>query len=149
MPTASQLQGLSYDWAHLFGMPNIGAEYDDYEAGTYRLLDGEPCAMCPGLATNVHHLVPRSVRKTFFLGGTMLRSPLFALCGSGTTGCHDGFHGGARYKARWVWDDPATEGRWWSGELLGLYGPHSDGLFGLGEYVVTDRLADTEIHMRA
>jgi hypothetical protein len=143
------IYGLSNTWGHLFGLPHIGAEYTDYGSGAYRLLDGERCVACQRQATNVHHVVPKSVAKVAFIGDAMLRSPLFALCGSGTTGCHGGFHGGARYKARWEWDSPEYEERWWDGLLLDRLGPHSDELFGYGEYVVDDRVLDEEIHIRA
>ncbi len=142
-----KLQGISYDRAHLFGMPNIGAEYADYRSGSHRLLDSE-CLICGRQATNAHHIVPRSVRKEFFVGDRKLRSPLFALCGSGTTGCHGEFHGGARYKVMWEWDSEDDEERWWSGELLDLYGPHSESLYMHGKYVIHDRKLDLDIHVR-
>lgn len=144
----SHVYGLSNTWGDLFGLPHIGAEYTSYESGGYTVLDGEPCVVCGRPATNAHHVVPKSVRKVVSIGGRMLRSPLFALCGSGTTGCHDGFHGGARYKVRWEWDTEEYERAWWSGELLDRYGPHSDELFRYGKYVLTDRLMDVEISMR-
>lgn len=68
-----------------------------------------------------------------------LRSPLFCLCGSGTTGCHGKFHGGARLKAEWKWRSTAYEEAWWNGELLQTYGPHSPGLYEYGYWLVTDR----------
>ena len=40
----------------------------------------DTCVVCGRLATNRHHVVPRS------LGGH--DGPTVALCGSGTTGCH-------------------------------------------------------------
>ena len=126
------LGGLSYDKAHLFGLPHLGCRYT--HGDRYELLDGEPCVVCGRPARNCHHVVPRSVRKVFRLGAYELRSPLFALCGSGTTGCHDGFHGGRRYVARWEWD--VDESLWWDGTLLDRHGPHSDELFGYGRYVI-------------
>ena len=145
----AQLQGLSYDWAHLFGMPHIGARYTDYDTGDYEMLYGEACVLCGRQGTNVHHVVPRSVRKAFFLGDHMLRSPLMALCGSGTLGCHNGMHGGARYKVRWEWDCEALEDAWWSGRLLERFGPHDDRLFEMGQYVVEDRKMGYDIVLRA
>lgn len=144
MYSMSQLQGLSHRWASLFGMPNIDAEYTDYESGEYRLLDGARCLICGRPATNVHHVVPRSVRRDFVLGDTMLRSPLIALCGSGTTGCHNDFHGGARYELRWEWFSESDEDRWWDGSLLRDLRPNDDALFELGEYALRDRIGGIE-----
>lgn len=144
----AQLQGLSYDKASLFGMPNVNAKYTSYECGDYRLDEGSVCPICGQRCTNVHHIVPRSARKRFFLGGIMLRSPLFGLCGSGTTGCHNGFHGGARYLIRWEWDSEERESEWWSGEILKSVEPHDNALFGMGRYVLTDRLAGRDFVLR-
>ncbi|MFR3452249.1 MAG: hypothetical protein ACLTSX_12580 [Collinsella sp.] len=72
-------------------------------------------------------------------GTWSLRSPLFALCGSGTTGCHNGFHGGARYVPRWVWDNIQYEQQWWDGLLLKLYPPHHPGLYEYGRWEIEDR----------
>lgn len=141
----SQVQGLSRTWAHLYGLPHIGSTYTDYETGDYRGYEGEPCLMCGRPATNSHHVVWKSVGEVFFVGGRMLRSPLWALCGSGTTGCHSLFHGGARFRVRWEWNSDDEERAWWSGELLDRYGPHDDRLFRHGRYVVEDRLNDMEI----
>ena len=57
-----------------------------------------------------HHVAHRSLGLEFELvtpnGTWSLRSPLFALCGSGTTGCHGQFHGGAGLRAEWRWRHP-------------------------------------------
>lgn len=91
----------------------------------------------------MHHVARRSWGETFRLvtprGTWDLRSPLFCLCGSGTTGCHEKFHGGARLKAEWKWRSTVYEEDWWSGELLQTYGPHSPGLYEYGYWLVTDR----------
>ena len=72
-------------------------------------------------------------------GAWDLRSPLFCLCGSGTTGCHDKFHGGARLKAEWRWRHPVYEEAWWTGQLLQVYEPHDPGLYEYGYWLITDR----------
>lgn len=147
---SAQLRGLAYDWAHLFGMPHIGAEYRSYRTGTYRVFEGEPCLICGRQATNAHHVVPRSVWGVFHIDGHELRSPLFALCGSGTQGCHDGFHGGARYEVVWEWDSDEEESLWWDGTMLGEMGymPHDDRLFRHGKYVIHDKKLDLDIVLR-
>ena len=71
-------------------------------------------------------------------GTWRLRSPLIALCGSGTTGCHDGFHGGARYRPEWVWDEPEFEEAWWDGTLLCEHEPHDPALYGYGHWAIAD-----------
>ena len=151
MPDSRLLMGLSYDKAHLMGLPNVGCEYLSYCAGTYRVLEGERCLLCGAYhPLNAHHVVPKSVCGTFYLKGHMLRSPLFALCGSGTQGCHDGFHGGSRYKVSWLWDTQEDEDMWWSGRTLEEMGyePHDDRLFRHGKYVIHDKRLDLEIHLR-
>lgn len=61
--------------------------HSDGMASMYRVLMDKPsietghyCAICHRFATNMHHIVPRS------LGGK--DGPTVRLCGSGTTGCH-------------------------------------------------------------
>lgn len=140
-----QLQGLSADRASLFGMPHIGAAYR--RSGGYAPIT-DRCLMCGRPVSNCHHVVPRSVREVFVLDGHELRSPLFALCGSGTTGCHDGFHGGARYFASWAWDDPRDEDLWWDGTLLRHYLPHDVRLYGRGRWEIEDRLTGRTVTYR-
>ena len=65
-------------------------------------------------------------------------SPLFALCGSGTTGCHGKFHDGG-LRAEWVWRTGAAEEAWWSGTMLREYPPHSPDLYMFGYWAITDR----------
>ena len=67
------------------------------------------------------------------------RRAAFCLCGSGTTGCHDKFHGGARLKAEWRWRHPVYEEAWWTGQLLQVYEPHSPELYEYGYWLITDR----------
>ena len=67
-----------------------------------------------------------------------MRTALFALCGSGTTGCHDGFHGGAWLRARWEWDTDEAAREWWDGGLAAEVGPHSPELFRYGRWVIED-----------
>lgn len=119
MIASSLLHGWSYEKASLMGMPHVGAFYRGQAA---RLEDGAKCVVCGAMASNAHHVVPKSRGTVFNLatewGVFPLRSPLFALCGSGTTGCHDGFHGGAIYTVDAVWDDRDAEAAWWDGTML-------------------------------
>ena len=93
-------------------------------------------------AGSVHHVARRSWGEAFRLvtprGTWDLRSPLFCLCGSGTTGCHGGFHDGG-LRAEWSWRSSVYEEAWWSGVLLREYGPHHPGLYEFGRWLITDR----------
>lgn len=135
---SSQLGGMPLERAELYGKPHLGCRYtsgDRYEAL-------QPvCAVCGRRAGSCHHVARRSWGKAFRLeteNGTWdLRSPLFALCGSGTTGCHGRFHT-AGLRAEWRWRSDEYGEAWWRGELLRDYGPHHPGLYGYGCWVVTD-----------
>lgn len=133
----SQLRGLSIDKAEIYGKPHIGARY---VGNRYERTQGF-CCICGRPATNCHHVIPRG-RGDFAMqtpeGVQLLRSPLFAVCGSGTTGCHNGFHGGAFLQAKWVWNSPIYRDAWWSGELLRMYEPHSIELYQFGHWEIRD-----------
>lgn len=152
-PTTQQLRGLPVEVAECYGKPHIRAHYDGAGVKSHKLDEGATCATCPRLATNVHHCPPISKGKTFLLrsewGAFDLKPALFALCGSGTTGCHNGFHGGARFKAVWVWDTDEFAKRWWSGWLLshGIE-PHSEQLYDMGSWKITDRLLGSRFEVR-
>ena len=107
-----QLRGLSIERAELYGKPHVGAHYTK---GTRYERTQARCCVCGGNATNCHHVIPRGRGQEFALqtpnGLWLLKSPLFAVCGSGTTGCHNGFHGGAFLKAKWVWKSPGVPRR--------------------------------------
>lgn len=138
----SQLRGLSLDVAELYGKPGFGACYTGRSVSSNRLEEGAVCAVCGKPATNAHHAPPRS-KGLFELetpnGSWLLRPSLLAVCGSGTTGCHGGFHGGARFFPRWVWDTQADMDDWWSGEMLTRLEPHSLGIYAHGHWEVEDR----------
>lgn len=145
-PGRHQLRGLSVDVAELYGKPHLGACYrgSGANAKAYQLDEGARCAICRRPATNAHHVPPLSKGRGFRLvtpkGEWLLKPSLFALCGSGTTGCHNGFHGGARYEARWVWRDDRCAELWWDGSILAELGPHNPGIFAYGHWLVKDRL---------
>ena len=149
-PPRRQLRGLSVDVAELYGKPHLGACYrgTGANAKAYRVLDGARCAICRWPATNAHHVPPLSKGRGFLLstprGEWLLRPSLFALCGSGTTGCHDGFHGGARFFPRWVWRDDRCARAWWGGDILSELAPHDPGIFAYGHWLVEDRLTGRE-----
>ncbi len=151
-PPREQLRGLPLEIAECYGKPNINAHYAADIVKSNRLDDGALCACCGRMATNSHHCPPLSKGRTFVLrtdwGIHILKPALIAVCGSGTTGCHDGFHGGARFKARWHWDSDEIAEAWWSGELLkGMY-PHSKRLYGLGCWLIEDRRTGDVIEIR-
>lgn len=106
---AGVLRGWSKERAELYGKPHLGARYTGVTA--YEPTQAR-CAVCGRRASNCHHVARRSWGKTFRLvtpnGVWELRSPLFALCGSGTTGCHGKFHDGG-LRAEWVWRTGAAE----------------------------------------
>lgn len=149
--TREQLRGLSAEVAELYGKPHLGAIYTGssatrYQATVYR------CIYCKHrLATNVHHVAPRSKGHTFKLvtpeATWELRSALFALCGSGTMCCHGRFHTGW-IKARWKWDSQEAEDAWWSGELLSKYEPHSPELYNYGGWVLEDKMYQSTWELR-
>ncbi len=144
-----ELHGLSFEKAILYGLPHIGARYarsgQKWERSGARRHERtqEWCAVCGRPSENCHHVVPVSNGAVFELctpNGTFpLRSPLFAVCGSGTTGCHNGFHGGAWLKARWVWDLPEHREAWCSGELLSRFAPHHPALYCYGRWEIENR----------
>lgn len=136
---AGLLRGWPKERAELYGKPHLGARYTHdtaYEPTQAR------CAVCGRRACNCHHVARRSWGKTFRLvtpnGVWELHSPLFALCGSGTTGCHGKFHDGGLH-AEWVWRTWAAEEAWWSGSLLREFPPHSPDLYEFGYWAITDR----------
>lgn len=142
IPTREQLGGLSYRWAQLYGMPHLGAMYFAENIKSTEMTPHARCAKCGKRATNVHHVVPRSKGRNFLLktpvGMFVLLPPLFALCGSGTTGCHGEFHNGIDIEWRWDSDEHAED--WWSGYLLshGLK-PHDEELWEYGCYIVNGK----------
>lgn len=140
------LRGLSVDKAELFGKPHIGAFYSVRgDRHSQQVEDGAPCVCCGRRASNAHHTCPLGRAGEIAVGGKMLLSSLVAVCGSGTTGCHNGFHGGGRYEIRWVWDSADAARKWWKGEFFanGIE-PHSAELYKYGHYVIKDRLKRIE-----
>lgn len=142
VPDSSQLRGLSYPKASLYGMPHIGCRYwrEDMAATKF---DSEPhrCACCGkvGGVHNRHHEPPRS-NGTFLLetprGKFVLFPALIDLCGSGTTGCHGLRHNGG-LKIAWEWYDDGSAEDWWDGTFLSMpyHPPHGEWLWRHGRYV--------------
>lgn len=151
MISMGQLQGHSLERAELYGKPHVGARYTGKGARDYERTQ-EWCCICGRPAMSCHHVIPRGRGERFNLvtpnGTWSLRSPLFALCGSGTTGCHDGFHGAARFVPRWVWDNIQFEQQWWDGLLLKLFPPHHPGLYDYGRWEIEDRDTGRTITIR-
>ena len=130
-----------------YGKPHLGAYYATGSVDSNRLKEGAICVCCGRPATNSHHVAPKSRGHFFELHGKIMRTALFAVCGSGTTGCHNGFHGGGRFRALWVWDDRRWESDWWSGRLFdqGIE-PHDPLLFEYGRWELYD-MTEGGIHV--
>lgn len=69
-----------------------------------------------------------------------LESSLVSVCGTGTTGCHNGLHGGAEFRMSWVWESDLLEKMWFDGVFLDEdYKPHDPRLWTMGHYDVWKR----------
>ena len=151
MIAAARLCGMSKPRAELYGKPHVGCHYVGPSPKSYERTQGW-CAICGRPAACCHHVAPLGRGREFVLstdmGAWRLRSALFCLCGSGTTGCHDGFHGGARYFPRWEWDGPDEEAAWWDGTLLARHAPHDPALYAYGRWEIDDRRAGRTITIR-
>ena len=130
-----RLHGFSRPVFERFGKPHVGCYYAGKSVTSHRLEEGALCACCGRVADNAHHWPPG--REVVRAEPGLLRPSLIAVCGSGTTGCHDGFHGGARYTADWIWDEPEYGEAWLDGKL-GVE-PHSDELYLYGFWEFEDR----------
>ena len=152
VPGAEKLCGLPYDVAECYGKPHIMAFYSGGSVYTHKRERDAVCAICRQRVGSVHHNPPLSKGRMFLLrtkwGQFALKPALFALCGTGTTGCHNGFHGGARYKATWEWDSDEYAEMWWEGELLKEYQPHSRELYQFGCWVIHDARTGKDFRYR-
>lgn len=148
-PSPRLLHGTPYPVAECYGKPHLGCFYRVGEfaperkaalkaAHSHAIAEGARCICCGRPATNAHHYPPLGTASTFRLRYELLRPALFAVCGSGTTGCHDGWHGGARFKALWRWDSDEYARDWWEGTMLADEGAHSPTLFLYGCWEVYD-----------
>ena len=137
MIPASVLRGMPYSKAKCFGMPHHMAFYTSGDR--HSLQAGATCLVCGRPAESAHHEPQKGMGgQTWTLrtpkGAFVLRPALIALCGSGTTGCHGKRHSGL-LRIEWVWDDPAWEEAWFSGEVLSMgVRPHSPELLGFGHW---------------
>ena len=150
VPHSRLLHGVPYPVAECYGKPHYLCDYtvkrfngwdkaDRQRAvNSSQMFHGARCMVCGRPATNAHHWPPKGTAPTFDKGGIVLRPALFAVCGSGTTGCHNGFHGAARYRALWRWDTDYLAKEWWEGDLLMEVGEHSNELYGLGCWELYD-----------
>lgn len=142
VPKREQLRGLSLQVAECYGKPHVEAYYSSDSVRSNTLEEGARCTVCNRTATNSHHCPPLSKGKTFILatplGMHVLKPALLAVCGSGTTGCHNGFHGGARFKPEWVWNSDDDAAMWWDGTILKQVPPHSKLIFHYGFWVIHD-----------
>lgn len=131
-PPRELLRGLSVDVAECYGKPHIGAYYDNSSINSHKMTGVHSCPCCGAPATNVHHCPPKSKGK-FILHGHVLRPALFALCGSGTTGCHGEVHK-KLIIPEWHWFSDEYAEQWWSGKLLETYKPNSNDLYEFGAW---------------
>jgi len=152
IPASSQLRGLPYEAAECYGKPHIMCRYSGSSAKSHMRDEDARCVCCGRMATNAHHNPPLSKGHIFLLmtkwGRFALKPSLIAVCGSGTTGCHNGFHGGARFKARWVWDSDEYAEMWWNGEFLKHMRPHSRELYRYGCWHISDSETGREFDWR-
>ena len=136
---SSLLHGVPYNVAECYGKPHFLCEYTGSGVNGTRLFDGARCMTCGRMATNAHHWPPKRTASTFTRNdGITLRPALFAVCGHGTTGCHDGWHGGARFRALWLWDSDEYARRWWESNWPDEIGHHSSELYLYGCWEVYD-----------
>ena len=137
-PYTSQLHGFAYPAAECYGKPHFLCRYEGESVNSHKLFDGATCMCCGRPATNAHHWPIRSSVSTFTLNDKVLKPALFAVCGHGTTGCHNGWHGGSRFKALWKWDHDDYAVAWWDGEMLDNFEPHDQALYNYGCWEVYD-----------
>lgn len=149
VPSSTLLHGVPYPAAECYGKPHFLCAYraDEFGSGkdeavkavnATRLFEGARCMCCGRPATNAHHWPPKRTAPTFTLHYRRLRPALFALCGSGTTGCHNGWHGEARYRALWLWDSDGYAAEWWEGRMLEELGAHTQDLYAYGCWELYD-----------
>ena len=120
-----------------YGKPNFMARYRTGSINSHVLEDDALCLCCGRRANNAHHWPVG--RRTVEVAGKVARPSLFAVCGSGTTGCHGGWHGGARYRALWSWDRDEYAGWWLTGAFweMGME-PHDPELYLYGCWELYD-----------
>ena len=151
-PTREQLCGLSREVAERYGKPHVGAFYATSGVKSHKKEPDAYCAICGKRVSSVHHEPPLSRGHIFLLktpvGRFVLKPSLFALCGSGTTGCHNDFHGGSRFKPYWEWYSDEYAEQWWSGELLKKFAPHSPLLYNYGYWRIHDARTGRDIEIR-
>lgn len=151
----------------LYGLPHLGAEYVtgwSHGRRNYRRI-AEVCCLCDRQrSTNTHHVVGFGLgghqdntvivvdtkfceeydRVPYLLdtkiGSFVLYTPLFAVCGSGTTGCHGKLEDGVGdHIVEWVWYDEVCKELWEKGWMLSHgYAPHDERLFEFGYYRIKD-----------
>ena len=138
LPPKSLLHGVPYPVAECYGKPHILCGYVGKGVNNTELADGATCACCGRPASNAHHWPPKRTSPVFHLHGIALRPALIAVCGTGTTGCHNGWHGGNRFKALWRWDCDELAEEWWEGPMICGLEPHDPMLYRFGCWEVYD-----------
>lgn len=128
-----------YNRELLYGLPHIDCRYTGKSVNSNKLDEDAACVCCGLPATNAHHYPPKGTAPVRHRNGYELKPALFAVCGSGTIGCHNDWHGGARFEAWWRWDRYEYEEQWADGTLLDRHGPHSPALYYYGCWVIHDK----------
>ena len=148
MIDAKRLHGFTVEDAQAYGMPHVGAHYTADDVNRYER-DDDACFICGKPATNTHHHPSKGRATSFTLetpkGRFVSKPALFAVCGSGTTGCHGLIHAG-KVKLKWEWDRPEYQEAWFAGELQshGAF-ENSPELYRYGRWKVGDGTTWAEI----
>ncbi len=123
----------------------------------------DSCIICgkflAGIPHSQHHMTPKgmggankimtiksaSSHKTYKMDSSKI-----SLCGSGTTGCHNDFHGGARLRITWEWASRPLMRMWFDGLFLDSgFIAHDKRLWEMGCYAVYERqLIQGRLHER-
>ena len=152
----------------LYGLPHIGATYIPGWTKKKRNYDrvSDMCQVCcQARATSTHHIIPigmggrQSAKRIAIdrafcesyssvqapeiistsMGNFEVYTPLIAVCGTGTIGCHGDFEE-HRIRIEWVWRDELCKTLWESGWILSHgYQPNSERLFEFGYYRISGR----------
>ena len=136
---AGILRGWPRERAELYGKPHPGARYTHGKPTRRFRHDAASAAGVPEACTTWRTGLGARRSAWSRRAALDLRSPLFCLCGSGTTGCHDKFHGGARLKAEWAWRHPVYEEATVDGPAVAGLRAAQPRLYEYGYWLITDR----------
>lgn len=127
-------EGVASDRLACYGMPHVMAHYTGGGVNDYAKDEGAVCMFCGRVATDAHHLPPKSTAHTILLRNHVLRPALVALCRE----CHEAMHAGM-IEMTWAWDSDDARSRWESGEWLDHgVAPHDSWLYSAGRWSAFD-----------